>query len=75
MPAAAASICQLKCYGSSGVGPRGAQRRTRCGRSLNPLASPKIMVRRALFLRRGQSTCFPRRLASSARSRARPAGR
>src|SRR5208283_3032314 len=47
MPAAAESICQLKWYCSTGVCPRGAQVRTRCGRSLNPLSSMKTIVRRS----------------------------
>src|SRR5436190_19878369 len=37
---------QLKEYCRTGVWPRGAQVRTRCGRSLKPLSSTKTMVRR-----------------------------
>ncbi|MEO7145314.1 MAG: hypothetical protein ABI165_17605 [Bryobacteraceae bacterium] len=38
-------------------GPRGAQVRTRCGRSLNPLSSTKTIVRRSLsaFFKLGAS--------------------
>src|SRR5712691_403361 len=39
------SIFQLKWYCSTGVCPRGAQVRQRCGRSLNPLSSTKTIVR------------------------------
>jgi len=35
----------LKWYCRTGVCPRGAQVRTRQGRSLNPLSSMKMMVR------------------------------
>jgi hypothetical protein len=45
IPAATDSIFQVKWYCSTGVCPRGAQVRTRCGRSLNPLSSTKTMVR------------------------------
>src|SRR4029077_6508869 len=34
-------------YCSTGVSPRGAQVRTRCGRSLKPLSSTNTMVRRS----------------------------
>src|ERR1051325_2115368 len=37
---------QLKVYCSTGVWPRGAQVRTRWGRSLKPLSSTNTMVRR-----------------------------
>src|SRR5712691_5533974 len=43
------SIFQLKWYCSTGVCPRGAQVRQRCGRSLNPLSSMKTMVRPSLW--------------------------
>src|SRR5713101_1385286 len=39
------SIFQLKWYCSTGVCPRGAQVRQRCGRSLGPLSSRKTIVR------------------------------
>src|SRR6185437_8460994 len=38
-------VFQLKWYCSTGVWPRGAHVRQRCGRSLNPLSSMKTMVR------------------------------
>src|ERR1700675_347458 len=38
-------VFQLKWYWSTGVCPRGAQVRHRCGRWLNPLSSMKTMVR------------------------------
>src|SRR3990172_2341967 len=45
MPAAADSVFHVKWYCSTGVCPRGAKVRLRCGRSLNPDSSMKTMVR------------------------------
>src|SRR6516225_4994680 len=39
------NVFQLKWYCSTGVWPRGAHVRQRCGRSLSPLSSMKTMVR------------------------------
>src|SRR5215469_13284075 len=45
IPAATEIVFQLKWYCSTGVWPRGAQVRQRCGRWLSPLSSMKTMVR------------------------------
>src|ERR1043166_8663832 len=47
MPAIAERHFQLNEYWSTGVWPRGAQVRTRCGRSLKPLWSTNTIVRRS----------------------------
>src|SRR6266568_7947354 len=43
------NVFQLKWYCRTGVWPRGAQVRQRCGRSLNPLSSMKTIVRPSFF--------------------------
>ena len=48
-PAVADSVFHLKRYCSTGVCPRGANIRQRCGRSLNPLSSMKTMVRTSFW--------------------------
>src|SRR5215469_11805037 len=45
IPAATEIVFQLKWYCSTGVCPRGAHVRQRCGRWLSPLSSMKTMVR------------------------------
>jgi len=70
----AESVFQAKWYCSTGVCPRGAQVRQRCGRSLNPLSSMKTIVRRSPWAffkspaRASASTAgsFPRRALPAA---------
>src|ERR1700758_4471968 len=54
-------VFQLKWYCSTGVSPRGAQVRQRCGRWLNPLSSMKTIVRPSLcaFFKGWPALLFP----------------
>src|SRR6266496_3949213 len=66
------NVFQLKWYCRTGVWPRGAHVRQRCGRSLSPLSSMKTMVRPSLLAFFLTSASVP---ASTAESWLRPVPR